>query len=262
MNNLFQSKKISGYKPIIVRSPGVSNAYLDFGMLTLEGDQTFQCNTGQDEVVLTILSGSVDASFNGTTVSSVGERKDVFDGKPAAIYLPAETTYTLKPSAGKKVEIAVSQAKCLEDAGPAVIHPNQLESFWRGKDNWSRLVTMVGVPSTNLIVGEVFNPAGNWSGTPPHKHDTENPGLETVQEEIYYYRFSRSNGYGIMRLYEETGMEQLYTFRDGDTVRMPTGYHQVVAGPGYDLWYLFVLAGPRKDNIVFYDPDDEWLLKG
>lgn len=261
MNHLFQSKKINGYQEIISRSPKDPNSYLDFGVLTLEGNNTFEHYTGENEESLTVLSGSVDVSYNGKNVLSIGERADVFQGKPAALYFPSAITYMVKPSRGEKVEIAVSRAKCLKSAEPTVVNPDQLESFWRGKDNWSRLVTMVNVPSTNLIVGEIFNPAGNWSGTPPHKHDTEKPDRETVQEEIYHFRFNRPGGYGIMRLYEETRMEQLYTFRDGDTIRMPTGYHQVVAGPGYELWYIFVLAGPCKDNIVYYDPNDDWLIK-
>lgn len=261
MNHLIQLKGISGYEPIVTRSPEDPNSYFDFGILTLGGEQTVECSTGEDEVVLTVLYGSVEVKVGDKVFLSVGVRKNVFEGKPAAIYIPAKHTYSVRSEQGEKAEVAISSAKCLASSEPSYVSPDDLESFWRGKDNWSRLVTMINVPSTNLIVGEVFNPAGNWSGTPPHKHDLDIHDQETIQEEIYHFRFSKPKGFGIMRLYEETGMEQLYTFYDGDTVRMPTGYHQVVAGPGYDLWYIFVLAGPQKHNIIFYDPKEDWLLK-
>ena len=32
----------------------------------------------------------------------------------------------------------------------------------------------------SILVCEVLTPSGNWSSWPPHKHDTERPGLETV----------------------------------------------------------------------------------
>lgn len=261
MNHLFQLKRIRGYEPIVTRSSADPYSYFDFGILKLGGEQAFEFNTGEDEVVLTVLYGSIAVKIGDKTIPPVGVRKSVFEGKPSAIYVPANHTYSVKSLQGEETEVAISSAICLADSQPSTVNPDDLESFWRGKDNWSRLVTMVNVPSTNLIVGEVFNPAGNWSGTPPHRHDFNINGQETIQEEIYHYRFSKPGGFGIMRLYEETGMEQLYTFYDGDTVRMPTGYHQVVAGPGYELWYIFVLAGPQKDNIVFYDPNEDWLLK-
>lgn len=261
MNHLFQLKRMNGFEPIISRNSNDPNSYFDFGILTLIEGQSYDFNSGEDEVVLSLLYGSIEVVVNDQLYSSVGVRNDVFDGKPSAVYIPANSSYKIKSQQGHKVEVAVSVAKSLGSSNAKAVGPDDLESFWRGKDNWSRLVTMINLPSTNLIVGEVFNPAGNWSGTPPHRHDLDVPDQETVQEEIYHYRFKKPGGYGIMRLYEETGMEQLYTFNDGDTVRMPTGYHQVVAGPGHDLWYIFVLAGPSMGNIVFYDPSEDWLLK-
>ena len=39
---------------------------------------------------------------------------------------------------------------------------------------------------------------------------------------------------------------------------MPEGYHPVVAGPGYRLYYLWVLAGERRELLPKDDPN-AWL---
>ena len=42
---------------------------------------------------------------------------------------------------------------------------------------------------------------------------------------------------------------------DRDCVLVPRGYHTVSAPPGYDLYYLNVMAGPRRAWAVTNDPD-------
>ena len=41
---------------------------------------------------------------------------------------------------------------------------------------------------------------------------------------------------------------------------MPRGYHTVSAPPGYDLYYLNVMAGPVRQWAVANDPDHKWTL--
>jgi 5-deoxy-glucuronate isomerase len=49
--------------------------------------------------------------------------------------------------------------------------------------------------------------------------------------------------------------------RSGDVIVMPHGYHgPSMAAPGYDLYYLNVMAGPVREWKVKNDPDHEWLL--
>ena len=48
---------------------------------------------------------------------------------------------------------------------------------------------------------------------------------------------------------------------DGECVLVPRGYHTVSAPPGYDLYYLNVMAGPQRHWVFRNDPAHEWLLK-
>ncbi|MGQ9514477.1 MAG: 5-deoxy-glucuronate isomerase [Thermoproteota archaeon] len=47
---------------------------------------------------------------------------------------------------------------------------------------------------------------------------------------------------------------------DNDLVAIPRGYHPVVAGPGYRLYYLWAMAGRSREYGRFtIDPRHAWL---
>ena len=96
----------------------------------------------------------------------------------------------------------------------AVVTPRQVEVNARGKGNYAREVHNLFVTDAHakrLMVGETFNPPGNWSSYPPHKHDGKDG--EPVLEEVYYYRISPPQGFG---------QQMLYT-ADGESTRTPYG---------------------------------------
>ena len=47
---------------------------------------------------------------------------------------------------------------------------------------------------------------------------------------------------------------------DGDVVLVPRGYHMVGAPPGYECYYLNVMAGPTRLWHFTVDPDHVWLM--
>ena len=69
-------------------------------------------------------------------------------------------------------------------------------------------------------------------------------------EEIYYFEVDgRRSGYGYQRVYGHPGPEidVLAEVRSGDVVLVPYGWHgPSMAAPGYDLYYLNVMAGPGE----------------
>ena len=50
------------------------------------------------------------------------------------------------------------------------------------------------------------------------------------------------------------GADQTLKVKDGDTVLVHSGFHPVVAGPGYDVYYLNFLAGSARALAVTEDP--------
>ena len=137
----------------------------------------------------------------------------------------------------------------------------------RGAGQASRQVNNFCSPDAfeadRLIAVEVLTPAGNWSSYPPHKHDEDIPGVETALEEIYYFEVAR-DGFGYQRVYGSgPGREIDITaeVRTGDVIVMPHGYHgPSMAAPGYDLYYLNVMAGPGERAWRFTDdPEHAWI---
>ncbi len=117
-------------------------------------------------------------------------------------------------------------------------------------------------PSQNLLLGETLNPPGNWSGTPAHKHEQARPPDESCHEELYYFKIDKPQGFGIQKFYSpERGVDELISITDGTVTFMPWGYHQIVAGPGYTLYYLFFLSGQGKKLAGVPDQNHCWISR-
>lgn len=270
MSLLYKAQQITGYQEIC--SP--KNSELDlitFGRLVLaKAGESWNTDTGADEVALDILGGRVTVTIQSpagpVVYEGIGERENMFGGKPATVYIPRNSKYTVKAESDN-VDVAVMGAPARRDTNPAYIAPDDIIQNVVGKDNWQRDVwTQIGpnVDADRLLVGETFNPPGNWSSAPPHKHDVNNPPAEGYMEEVYFYQVTPKQGFGIQRVYSgETSPKQIndaYVVEDGDTVAIPYGYHPIVAGPGYRVSYLWVLAGDERAYGAWSDdPKHAWL---
>jgi 5-deoxy-glucuronate isomerase len=221
-------------------------------------DGTVERDTGDRELCVVVLSG-------GCRVSSrfgeweLGGRADPFSALPDAAYLPPGTQVTL--SGG---ELALCWAPARDGTVARVLPASEVEVEERGHGSHQRFIRpilMGDQEAESLLVCEVITPAGHWSSYPPHKHDRDAPPEESLLEETYYHRVSPANGFAFQRVYTgDRSLDEAMTVRDGDVVLVPRGYHTVSAAPGYDLYYLNVMAGPTRVWAVANDPDHEWTL--
>ena len=116
----------------------------------------------------------------------------------------------------------------------------------RGRAGWQRQVHDLiadAVPAERLLVGETFNPPGQWSSFPPHKHDGGDG--EPTLEEVYYFRCDRPDGFGLQGLYHATGEAEAVFVKHGTVVGIPGGYHPVCVRAGHAP-LLPVGAGRRR----------------
>jgi 5-deoxy-glucuronate isomerase len=169
-------------------------------------------------------------------------------------------------TAATDVELAVCSAPGEAGAHTArLIGPDSLHQETRGKGSNVRHVTNIlpeWEPATSLLVVEVITPGGNTSSYPPHKHDTDNLPSESLLEEVYYHRISPPQGYAFQRVYtDDRSLDETMTVEDGDVTLVPRGYHPCAALHGYDLYYLNVMAGPKRTWKFHNEPAHEWLLK-
>ena len=237
---------------------------LDFNFLKLGANEDYSTNSGDREILAVILGGKANFTVNGTTFKSVGGRPSVFAGKPHSVYIPADVEFSIK--AEGPVEIALPSAPSDEAIEPYVIEPSQVANGVWGAANFKRyfhqiltLVAQPELPARRLIVGETFTPSGNWSTYPPHKHQKEDLPLEAFHEEMYYFKVSPTDGFGICHYYNEDGENENFTIRDNSIHMMNKGFHSVVSAPGYTTYYLWFLAGNQRVQAVTDDPNLGWV---
>ena len=235
--------------------------YVGFEVLKLAGGESTERRAEGEEVCLVPISGACSVS-SGSEVWEIGGRKGPFDGPPHALYLPPGADYRVE--AAGELELAVCSAPAEGGVEPFEGRPEEIEVERRGSGNMEREVRpilMADRPAERLLVVEVLTPNGHWSSYPPHKHDRDAPPEETYLEETYYHRVRPERGFAVQRVYtDDRSLDETLAVRDGDVVLVPKGYHPVSAPPGYDLYYLTVMAGPIREWKFKNDPDHEWLF--
>ena len=60
---------------------------------------------------------------------------------------------------------------------------------------------------------------------------------------------------------DDGDLDETMTVHDRDTVMVPRGYHPCGAPHGYDLYYLNVMAGPKRIWKFYNAPDHEWIIE-
>ena len=234
--------------------------WMSFFVHRLLPGQAHSFRSLNEETAIVLLSGKCHADW-GTGKEVIGERKSVFDGLPYAIYLPAGSHAQLR--AETVCELAECRVPSTARLEPRLIRPQDVKVSLRGGGNASRQIVDVmppDFPGDKLMVIEVYTPGGNWSSFPPHKHDVHNPPAEVDLDEIYYYRIDRPGGYAHQRLYTRDGNRDVtLTVSDGDAVLVRDGFHPVVAGHGYNVYYLNCLAGTARLLSNTEDPDHVWV---
>jgi 5-deoxy-glucuronate isomerase len=75
------------------------------------------------------------------------------------------------------------------------------------------------------------------------------------------HRINPCYGFATQRVYtDDRSLDETMTIHNGDVVMVPRGYHPVSAAPGYDLYYLNVMAGPIRTWKINNDTEHEWLM--
>jgi 5-deoxy-glucuronate isomerase len=226
------------------------------------GSATFA--TGEDETIVLPLAGSCVVETEGERFALAG-RRSVFTRVTDFAYAPRDAEVTVSSPGGGRFALPAARARRRLPAryGPAEGVSVEL----RGAGQSSRQVNNFCMPGTfdadALIAVEVLTPGANWSSFPPHKHDEDRDG-ETVLEEIYHFEVDR-DGPGYQRVSTSGPGREIDVcaeVRSGDTVLIPHGWHgPSMATPGYDLYYLNVMAGPGEERAwrICDHPDHAWV---
>ena len=230
------------------------------------------------ERIVVPLAGTFTVAYDGESGSGttvLEGRGGVFEGPTDTLYLGSRTGASIIGTG----RVAVAEAPTTIVKPAAYLPVGQVPVELRGAGQSSRQVHNFGTPAAldavKLIVCEVITPAGNWSSYPPHKHDTAVPGSESDLEEIYYYESAVARGaervapsdadpFALHRTYasDDRPIDEFREVRTGDVALVPYGWHgPAVAAPGYDMYYLNVMAGPGDERVwnITDDPAHGWV---
>jgi len=237
---------------------------LDFSLLRLEAGQRWSGESGDREILAVVLGGKARFTVQNKVFENVGERADVFSGRPHSVYIPCGATVSVE--AIEAVEIALPSAPSDLEVEPYAIGPDRVEEGrWGAANfgrNYHRILTEIAqpdLPARRLIVGETYTPSGNWSTYPPHRHKVDNLPVEAKHEEMYYFRVNPGGGFGVSLVYTDEGYEENFTVRDHAMQMMPEGYHTIVSAPGYTTYFLWSLAGTQRTQGALDDPNHKWV---
>lgn len=237
--------------------------YVGFSDHRLGAGQGLSRPADDREVALIILEGQADVNAGDQRYSGLGSRESVFDAAPAPVLL-LEPGMNLEVEASADATVIIADAPGAEIRRTALIEPADILVETRGSGVTERRIHHLLPPAAvagRLILFEVYTPAGNWSSYPPHKHDTEDPPREAYLEELYYFRFARSQAWAFQRVYTpDRSLDEAFAAGDRDVVLVPRGYHPVGQPAGYDGYYLNVMAGHHRAWHFTIDPDHQWLM--
>ena len=155
-----------------------------------KGSEREFCRDGEETAIL-LLSGNITFDWEGKQQTVT--RQDVFTDGPWALHVCSGVR--VKVSAATDSEILVQCTKNDKQFDPRLYCPQ--DAPWKyscvgkfGNVAKRRVNTIFDhdiAPWSNMVLGEVLNDRGNWSGYLPHRHP---------QPETYYFRFDRPEGFG------------------------------------------------------------------
>jgi 5-deoxy-glucuronate isomerase len=269
---------------LVVLAPASAGwTYAGLHVLRLEPGSMRTVATGESEVFVLPLAGGLTIEVAEDSAPAVTEIRLGLTGRASVFERVTDFAYVGRNSLIRMVsangaEVALPSAVCEHRLPPKYGPSGPVPVEVRGAGPASRQVTNFGAPGAwdhaeRLIACELITPAGNWSSYPPHKHDLTKP-CPVPNEEIYFFKIAGPDqvtpsreGFGLHRTFTgpehaEAGLVELdetVEVRDGDLFCIPYGYHgPCVAAPGYDMYYLNVLAGPgtgAERSMAFCDDE-------
>jgi 5-deoxy-glucuronate isomerase len=236
--------------------------YIGFSVFKLNNDAKIIKKFEKFETCIVVITGSIIFFSDGLNGVKIGGRLSPFQDYPGVAYIPPNVEFTIVSIEQSEIALCNAPAKGLFP--PRIINQSSMEKLTRGKGSNIRRVCNI-LPETeqaeSLLVVEVITPAGNSSSYPPHKHDQDNLPYESLLEETYYHRINPPQGFGFQRVYTDDRLiDESICFHDTDVVLVPRGYHPVIAPHGYDVYYLNVMAGPKRVWRFQNDKAHEWML--
>ncbi len=262
MGLLHKASRGLGYHPVVADGDP-SLARIRIAVLRLAPGENYLGETGAWETALVLQSGEGTITVESHGIAHRCQRQNVFAGPSSTVFVTPEQAWEARAEGHSPMELVICSTPGKAGTASQVITADQLKVRKVGQGNWYRTIYDIidaPFPAHTMVLGETYNPPGFWSSAPPHKHEVDDPPHESEHEEAYLFRLNPGRGFGMQRVYtDDRSLDEAYAVEDGDVVAIPRGYHPVVAAPGYQLYYLWVLAGNQRVLAPRDDPNHAWL---
>lgn len=196
-----------------------------------EGESRTFRRTGE-EIAILLLSG--DVTYIWEEQSAEAGRKDVFTEGPWCLHIctESEATVTAKSAAEILVQCTKNPAKFESRLYKPEDAPWGYSSVGKFGNVAKRRVNTIFdheiAPYSNMVLGEVLNDRGNWSGYLPHRHP---------QPETYYFLFDRPEGFGASFV-----GDQVFKSTNGSFSAIPGGeLHPQAVAPGFQMYTCWMI---------------------
>ncbi len=205
---------------------------MDIRVYKMQSGETRSFQRDGEEIAVLLLSGKITYAWEGN--SQTVSRLSVFEEGPWCVHASAGVKITVTAVEESQILVqcthndASFEAKiyCPEDAPWSNSYEGK---FGDVANRWVNTIFDHDIePFSNMVLGEVLNKRGNWSGYLPHKHP---------QPETYYFMFDRPEGFGASFV-----GDQVFKSVDGSFSAIPGGeLHPQAVAPGFQMYTCWMI---------------------
>lgn len=243
----------TGEQIVTTREGNYKNMMMDIRVFRIKAGEERTYQYAEDEMCILLMSGKMEFAWEGetTTVS----RSGVFTEKLYCLHVCKNIEVKIKVL--EDVEILIQRTENDRTFASKFYYPDDVMDNLSGvglcNDTAVRYVQTAfdynTAPYSNMVIGEVINNQGSWSGYQPHDHP---------QPEVYYFKFDKPQGFGGSFMGDEA-----FVIKEGSFAAIQGGLtHPQVTAPGYRMYTCWMIrhfdGDPWTDRID--DPQHLWML--
>lgn len=251
----YQQNNELGYGENIIttESNREENMLMDFSVFKGKAMDQIKIHEDEKEVATILFSGKIKIKWEDH--EEVVSRTNVFDEGPYVLHVCHGVDICIELL--EESEIGIQKATNARDFASKFYTPEDCVDQIFGKEGLNgtarRMVRDVfkyqNAPYSNMVLGEVITYPGRWSSYPPHSHE---------QPEVYYYKFTKPQGFGVGFVGDET-----FKIQNNSTLLIKGDLsHPQTAAPGYGMYYCWMIRNfennPWDQRVM--EKEHEWLL--
>lgn len=209
-----------------------SDMMMDIRVYRMKAGETRIFGRRGEETAMLLLSGKV--TYQWQEGQETVSRKDVFTEGPWALHIctgkeasvTAEEDSEILMQCTRNEKTFASRLYAPEDAPWGYSCVGKFGNVAKRRVN--TIFDHDICPESNMVLGEVLNDRGNWSGYLPHRHP---------QPETYFFKFDRPEGFGASFV-----GDQVFKSVNNSFSAIPGGeLHPQVTAPGFQMYTCWMI---------------------